>query len=755
MKNRWSVRTYLWLLAAAVALPWAGVLAFSIADDARHDDRQVRDTTRSLAQLVASQTQQFLSETERLAGKLALRPAINAMDPKKRDPVFDQFLEWHPQFANLVVCDTAGRVIHSASAAPADKPLATVRAQWVEAVVRQGAFTVGKPIMGQVTRRWVCVLGYPIRGRTGQVVGALGMSVDLARFHDAASLVSLPANSVIMIVDREGTVIMRSLEAQKYAGANVRGSEVLNVGVSSAEGEKIMRGLDREQRIYGFVTIPKVGWRVYVGMPTKAAFASVRAIAWRASLLGAVLVVLIVALVLVLGRLINRPVRALYEAVTAAAEGDTGRPAPTSGPRELAAVAVEFNRMLAIRQAKESEIQRLNQELEQRVHERTKELETANAELQREVVQRKRVEAALRVHQQELQDYIDSMSTLNAKVALDGTLLMVNKSAQQASGLPLDILMKTNFLEGQWWAFDPQVQARVREAFAKACAGAEVHYDEKLFVFGKVIDINFSLVPVRDGDGGVAYVVAEGRDITPLKGAEAALAERTAQLEAANKELEAFAYSVSHDLRAPLRGIAGFSSALVEDCAESLDESGKEHVKRIRRSVDRMAQLIDDLLKLSRISRSDLRCGTVDLSAQASAIAVELKSASPDRAVTFDIQQGLVARGDEQLLRVVLDNLLRNAWKFSRKRDSARIEFGATRVEGQTAFFVRDNGAGFNMAYQQKLFGPFQRLHSAEEYEGTGIGLATVQRIVQRHGGRAWGEGRVGEGATFYFSMPA
>ncbi len=232
--------------------------------------------------------------------------------------------------------------------------------------------------------------------------------------------------------------------------------------------------------------------------------------------------------------------------------------------------------------------------------------------------------------------------------------------------------------------------------------------------------------------------------------------KRTAQLEAANKELEAFSYSVSHDLRAPLRGIDGFSKALLEDCGDKLDEVGKGYLERVRGSVARMGQLIDDLLKLSRISRAELSRRSVDLSAAAKELAAALQSLKEgaDRAVTFIIQPGVVAQGDPRLVRVVLENLLNNAWKFTRKTSEARIEFGTLPGDGETAFFVRDNGAGFDMNYVGKLFGAFQRLHAPDEYEGTGIGLATVQRIVRRHGGRAWAEGQPGQGATFYFTLP-
>jgi len=230
--------------------------------------------------------------------------------------------------------------------------------------------------------------------------------------------------------------------------------------------------------------------------------------------------------------------------------------------------------------------------------------------------------------------------------------------------------------------------------------------------------------------------------------------ERTAELEAANKELEAFSYSVSHDLRAPLRAIDGFSLAVLEDCGPMLDARGREHLGRVRTAAQRMGQLIADLLGLSRMTRSEMRRAQVDLSGMARKIAAELQEAAPGRAATFVIADGLKAEADPHLLHIVLANLLSNAWKFTSKHTSARIEFGAEQREGERAFFVRDDGAGFDMAYADKLFGPFQRLHSRGEFEGTGIGLATIQRIIRRHGGRVWAEGAVERGATFFFTLP-
>jgi PAS domain S-box-containing protein len=311
-----------------------------------------------------------------------------------------------------------------------------------------------------------------------------------------------------------------------------------------------------------------------------------------------------------------------------------------------------------------------------------------------------------------------------------------------------------------YWGNDQQCEGC---PMARTFRDGGVHLEEREIRFnGDLRYFEITTSPLRDASGEVTAGIEILRDVTERKRAEEEVrrlnvelerrvVERTAELAAANKELEAFAYSVSHDLRAPLRSMDGFSQALLEDYDGRLDDQGRDYLRRIRAATQRMGRLIDDLLNLSRVTRWELRREPVDLSALARTIAYELPGALPDREIEISVQDGLVAVGDPRLLRTVLENLLGNAWKFSAERNPAIIEVGLALPDDGPAFFVRDNGIGFDMAYAGKLFAPFQRLHAA--YEGTGIGLSIVQRIVHRHGGRIWAHGKPGQGATFYFSL--
>jgi signal transduction histidine kinase len=279
---------------------------------------------------------------------------------------------------------------------------------------------------------------------------------------------------------------------------------------------------------------------------------------------------------------------------------------------------------------------------------------------------------------------------------------------------------------------------------------------------GLLVEVEANIAMFYDQKGQPAGSVSIMRDVTERRRMEQEMMRQRDQLLVANRELESFAYSVSHDLRAPLRSISGFSSAIEEDFGSLLPAEAADYLKRIRSAAGRMGLLIDDMLKLSRVTRKEMRREQVNLSALAAETEALLREQHPGRTVACDIQPGLSASGDGSLLRIVLENLFSNAWKYTGRQPGAQIFFGTAdtydQVQGHArtvrTYCVRDNGVGFDMAHADKLFGAFQRLHPDSEFPGTGIGLATVQRIVHRHGGRVWASSSPGRGATFFFTLP-
>ncbi len=341
----------------------------------------------------------------------------------------------------------------------------------------------------------------------------------------------------------------------------------------------------------------------------------------------------------------------------------------------------------------------------------------------------------------------------------DGRLVRWNANLERISGRSSEAL--TGITAEQLFA--EHSREAVRQAARDAFANGDAQAEADLTTEGGA-GVPYFISANRIEFEGKTHLVEVAIDITDRKRAEDAVrtlneqleqrvAERTAELEVANRELESFSYSVSHDLTAPLRGIDGFSRMFEEDYRDRVDERGRDYLQRIRAGTQRMQRLIDDLLALSRVTRDEMRRERVDLSALAEDVLAELHQAQPSRQVETFVMPDLVINGDAALIRIAIDNLLRNAWKFTAKHRRARIELGVLPNNGKTVYFVRDDGAGFDMRYAGKLFSPFQRLHRVTDFDGTGIGLAIVSRIIHRHGGQIWTESVVEQGATFYFTL--
>jgi PAS domain S-box-containing protein len=426
---------------------------------------------------------------------------------------------------------------------------------------------------------------------------------------------------------------------------------------------------------------------------------------------------------------LTRPITELSDAMARAERGASNVRANLSGPQDIRDMAKAFNSMIAALQEREQ---------------------------------------ALRESQASYREVVESVKEVIFQTDAAGLWVLLNPAWEEITGIDVQRVLGRPMSE--LVHADDREQAESWQARLEAGDVQNCRFEVRIARSDG--DIRWLEVSQRarwNANGSFAGTSGTLSDITErwlaaerLENLNAELEHRvrvrTAQLEASNHELEAFSYSVSHDLRSPLRAIDGFAAILEEEAADKLDAGARQHLARVRAGAQRMSQLIDDLLQLARISRASLDCRMIDLGILAGEIVRELSEVEPQRQVEFSVGENLVAFADPVLVRVALDNLLRNAWKFTGKCEQARISFGAKAVESaggtETAFFVSDNGAGFDMSYANQLFRPFSRLHSESEYAGTGVGLANVQRVIQRHGGRIWAQAEVAHGATFYFTLP-
>jgi PAS domain S-box-containing protein len=470
------------------------------------------------------------------------------------------------------------------------------------------------------------------------------------------------------------------------------------------------------------VAVPNTPWLLWVSAADAAMLAPAKELLWN--MLPVTLALMAAGAVgfyAMSGR-ITRPITTMSKAAEIIAAGDYSHRVDIERQDEVGRLGAAFNSMV-------ERVSAAHESLERRVAERTQQLERARKELDR---------------------FFDLSLDLLCIASNDGRLLRVNPAWVRTLGWPKEELTSAAHLD----LVHPDDRGAARDAAATLAGGATTFSFESRYRCkdGTYRWLSWNAVPFPEE--GIIYAV--GRDITEQKQHEQALQRHAEDLAAANGELEAFCYSVSHDLRAPLRHIAGFAALLDKHAAGRLDDQGRRYLTTIASAATQMGRLIDDLLQFSRMGRTDMHHGTVDLTATVRQAIEEIAADSPERTIEWTVHPLPQVIGDPSMLRLAVSNLVQNAYKYTRHREVAKVDIGpAQPSNGEHVIYVKDNGAGFNMEFADKLFGVFQRLHRAEEFEGTGIGLASVRRIIHRHGGRTWAEGAVDRGATFYFSLPA
>ncbi len=720
----YSVRTLLALLTLAVALPFLALIAYQVRATAAAEIAQANQFVRHLSEITAADIEQTIGNLEGALGVLAQRPFIRELAPDRCDSRIGELKRTYPILANVGTVDLQGQIVCTAMSSGESQLPKLGRLPWLVEVERTNAFVVGAPQRGVFSGKPILVLAQPIRDAQGRPAGAAYVVLDLLNFLPLVVSTALPEGGVAGILNREGTVVARSFRPEEMVGKNVRGIGINNAILERKRGTEVSTGADGVERFYAFLPITNRGWFSVVGVPTDRIYAQARKNAIENGLMGTGVLLLALFLALFIHRRIALPMLDLRSAAQRVGAGEIGLRAPLTGPREVIEVATGFNTMLDKLTATE------------------RQLETTESQ-----------------YQLLFQSSPDAM-----RVVCEERIVLMNRAGFRLLGLPDDAL------ESGKSVFDyvhpdyvESARARLKEVIDERRA-QPLEERKSIRSDGSEIEVEVTTLPVvYQGKPAALDIV---HDITERNAARRALQQmnaeleqrvhdRTVKLERANADLEAFSYTIAHDLRAPLRGINGFVNLTLETQGDRLDAEGRRFLGRVLNSVGTMSNLLEGLLKLSHLSRAETVFTNVDLSQSAREVVEELQASEPARQVDVKIEAGVVAWADAGLIRDVLENLIGNAWKYTRHSQEALIEFGAVQTESRTTYFVRDNGVGFDMQFTDKLFKTFQRLHPPEAFSGSGIGLASVKRAIEHHHGKVWAVAQVGVGATFYFTLEA
>lgn len=759
-----SIQGELALLVGVVLLPLIVLTAYFLYAQAQHDVEDAEANVRRLAATYADRAERFVADARALLQVVAWRPLVRAMDPARCDPGLRDLLELYPKADDFLVVDRQGR-IQCGALSLARQGIARIDD---DALLREalatGSFALSQPIAGRVSDRWYVAAVQPVLGQDGAIAGAVGMSIDLARWDPFPFGSGQPEGTVVVLLS-DSVVIASTGEALEWIGRDISGSEIMarvhdgNIGVAHA------RGTADVDRIWAFERIAGTRWTVLAGIPADKVFGPMRERSMQVGVLVSLVVVLVIAIAVTFARRLAHPVGMIAQALRLRASGREDVPIPESGPREIAAMASELNRGYE-RQA------------------RAQRLFAALSEVNETVV---RVAEREELFRQVCRICAERMHFLVASVALidparqrivpqvyagpgsdvlrDVTYPLEPSEPLSATVTSTAVRTKRAAVANEADADPAKVAARpIRERIGSKSTASfplfqggdvigalTVHAATQDFFDGAVVEL---LTRMADDISFALDKLAERDKLGALtRELEERVRRRTAALEAANMELEAFSYSVSHDLRAPLRHVDGFVRLLEKELAPPSAKVG-HYLATIATAARRMGTLIDDLLTLSRTGRQAIELRRVDLGALVCDLVRETGSESAKRGVQWTIGELPVVMADASLLRIVLHNLLSNALKYSRPQPLARIAVEACSGDGDAVeVTVRDNGVGFDERFKDKLFGVFQRLHRDEEFEGTGIGLATARRILHRHGHRIWARSELGKGAAFTFTM--
>lgn len=712
--RHWPLRLMLSLLAMATALPLVALVGFALYRESEHEVDKANRLVRDLAEVSAFATLGFMKEHVRVADMLAYRNLVRELDPARCDPVLLDVLAVRPALADVLTTDSTGQVICSARRAAgraALQPPAPSQAPHGDDLV------VGTPQIEPGTGRWVVALSHPLTGRHG-TQGWVKLFVYLSALHPLLAG-ALPSGGVVAIYDYEGYAIARSVAPAAHVGSQVKDMSQLNHVRRTRSGEGIAVGPDKVERLYAFRPVAGTPWFVVTGVPTQAIYAPARAMALQYGLAALCILGISAWLVVRISSGISEPMAALTRTAQRVGAGQFDERVPETGPLEVAEVAHGFNHMLD----RIPVIEKGLQESEER---------------HRSLVE---------------------LAPDGIVVQHNGEVTYANAGFRRMMGMDSDAPLAGLALAD---LAPPEFGACLQDRLARLQGEPGVASAMELTLRradGTLVEVEQACSSIFQ-DGHI-IVQTHLRDVTARNQARRALeqanqtleqriAERTAELRSANKALSAFTYTVAHDLRGPAGRMSGYAAALTESVAASSLDRAVHYASRISHNAAIMDNIIDGLLQLSQADASGLTWRQVDMQQLVTTVLADLEC--PQNLVSVGALP--VAPADPATIRQVWSNLISNALKYSARRADAHVHIACSAGARDFVFSVRDNGVGFDPADAAQLFGVFQRLPGAEDYEGSGVGLAIVRRIVERHGGQVWAESRPGQGATFYFSLP-